>query len=159
DLHNLNQLVGSEFEAVDLIPVVSGLDQNSGSTAGGATITITGLNFSGGAGQMHVFFGSVPASTVAIVSDSQLTATVPPQVGGTVDVVVQSPYGTSAKGAADRYTYGQSSPSSNQAFVAQVYLDLLQRPADAGGLASWTGLLDQGMSRPAVVQAMESSAE
>src|SRR5439155_12361680 len=155
--HNLAQLVGSNFEAVDLTPVVSGLDQSSGNTAGGATITMNGLNFSGGAGQTQVFFGTTAASNVTVLSDTQLTATAPAHAAGTVDVTVQSPYGKSAMVSPDRYTYGQS--SSNQAFVAQVYLDLLHRPADAGGLAAWTGLLDQGVSRPAVVEAMESSLE
>ncbi|HLJ95683.1 MAG TPA: DUF4214 domain-containing protein [Gemmataceae bacterium] len=158
DLHNLSQIVGSDFEAVDLTPVVSGLDQNSGSTAGGATITITGLNFSGGAGQTQILFGTVAATNVTVLSDTQLTATIPAHAAGTVDVVVQSPYGTSAATAADRYTFGPSS-AANQAFVAQAYLDLLQRPADTGGLATWTTLLNQGMSRTAVVEAMESSPE
>src|SRR5205807_2030470 len=58
DLHNLSQLVGSDFEAVDLTPVLSGLDLHSGSTSGGGTLTIDGVNFSGGAGQTQVFFGT-----------------------------------------------------------------------------------------------------
>jgi hypothetical protein len=158
DLHNLNQIVGSNFEAVDLTPVVSGLDQTSGSTAGGGTITITGLNFTGAAGHTQVFFGTAAARNVTVLSDTQLTATVPAEAAGTVDVVVQSPYGKSALVAADRYTFGQSS-ATNQAFVAQVYLDLLQRSADTNGLAAWTTLLNQGMSRTAVVGAIESSVE
>jgi hypothetical protein len=39
---------------------------------------------------------------------------------------------------------------ANQALVAQMYPDLLQRPADAGGLANWSAALDQGV-RPAQV--------
>jgi hypothetical protein len=157
DLHNLTQLVGSDFEAVDLTPVVSGLDQSFGSTAGGNTVTINGLNFSGGAGLTQVFFGTTPASNVSVLSDTQLTVTVPPETGGTVDVTVKSPYGTSATVGVDQYTYG--SPPANQLFVSQVYQDLLQRPVDASGLATWTGLLNQGMSRPALVGAIESSLE
>src|SRR5262249_33654076 len=41
----------------------------------------------------------------------------------------------------------------------QVYLDLLHRPVDSAGLANWTNELNQGMSRPAVVQGIESSLE
>src|SRR5437870_4661404 len=89
DLHNLAQLVGSNFEAVDLTPVVSGLDQSSGTTAGGATITMNGLNFSGGAGQTQVFFGTTAASNVTVLSDTQLTTTAPAHAAGTVDVIVQ----------------------------------------------------------------------
>jgi hypothetical protein len=51
------------------------------------------------------------------------------------------------------------SGSPNQQWVTQVYLDLLHRHVDAGGLATWTGLLDQGVSRLQVVQAIESSLE
>jgi hypothetical protein len=50
-------------------------------------------------------------------------------------------------------------PPGNQAFVAQVYLDLLGRPADPGGLAFWTGLLDRGVERGDVVGLMEQSPE
>lgn len=157
DLHNLTQIVGSEFEVVDLTPVVSGLDQSSGDTGGGATVTISGLNFSGGAGLTQVFFGTTAASNVTVLSDTQLTATAPPHAAGSVDVVVQSPYGKSAVVTADQYTYGQT--SSNQAFVAQVYLDLLHRPAEPSGLANWVGFLNQGVSRPIVVQAIERSLE
>src|SRR5262249_62229319 len=38
----------------------------------------------------------------------------------------------------------------NQRFVAQAYLDLLQREADPTGLAGFTAFLDQGGSRAAV---------
>lgn len=48
----------------------------------------------------------------------------------------------------------------NQSFVAQVYRDLLQREADAGGLIAFSGLLDQGTAtRAQVVQAIENSLE
>jgi hypothetical protein len=43
--------------------------------------------------------------------------------------------------------------------VEQVYLDLLNRPVDVGGLANWTGQLDQGISRAQVVAGIEASAE
>ena len=54
-----------------------------------------------------------------------------------------------------------STPGSvNQFFVSQLYQDLLQRPADAVGLASWTNALDQAaMTRIQVVQAIEGSSE
>src|SRR5207245_694545 len=47
----------------------------------------------------------------------------------------------------------------NERFVAQVYLDLLNRPVDAGGLASWTGALAGGLGRTQVVVAIEASQE
>jgi uncharacterized protein (TIGR03118 family) len=51
------------------------------------------------------------------------------------------------------------SETPNQQFVAQAYLDLLQRPADSAGLANWTAMLSQGTSRTAVVAAIQSGAE
>jgi hypothetical protein len=105
DLHQLGLVHGSDFEALDLTPVVSGLSQTSGSTGGGTVVTITGLNFSGGAGQTQVFFGTTPASSLVINGDGSITATAPPHAPGTVDVTVQSPYGTSVTGPADEFTY------------------------------------------------------
>jgi uncharacterized protein (TIGR03118 family) len=49
--------------------------------------------------------------------------------------------------------------TANEQFVAQAYLDLLQRPADSAALANWTAMLSQGASRTAVATAILSSAE
>ena len=39
----------------------------------------------------------------------------------------------------------RSLPSAaNSAFVSQLYMTVLNRPADAGGLAAWTAALDAG---------------
>src|SRR5262245_50553328 len=45
------------------------------------------------------------------------------------------------------------------ALVQQLYRDLLGRDADPGGLSSWTGLLDGGLRREAVVLGIEDSLE
>jgi uncharacterized delta-60 repeat protein len=70
---------------------------------------------------------------------------------------------SSADLAVARY-FGGPSPvltgTLNQRFVQQIYLDVLQRPADAGGLAFWTSVLDNGQStRTQVVLGVEQSAE
>src|SRR5439155_2646317 len=49
--------------------------------------------------------------------------------------------------------------TSNQAFIAQVYKDLLHRQADSSGRDSWSGLLDQNVSRAQVVRMIENSTE
>lgn len=111
DLHLLGQLTGTDFEAVDLTPVVKGVAPPSGPTTGGAQVLITGLNFSGAAGRLHVSFGGVDAGAVQVISDTQLSATAPAQAtAGAADVVVATPYGTSAPAAADRYTYFTGGP-------------------------------------------------
>jgi hypothetical protein len=119
-VHGLKSLTFSDFEVVDLTPVVTGLGATSGSA--GDTVTITGQNFSGAAGHLSVLFGNTPATNVTVLDDGHVTATVPAG-SGTVDVRVQSGvadpndsqnikspvfgYGTSATSAADRFTYGQ----------------------------------------------------
>jgi uncharacterized delta-60 repeat protein len=59
-----------------------------------------------------------------------------------------------------RYLGDTPGGSFTQRFVAQAYLDLLQRPVDPSGLAAWSGLIDSGQaSRAQVVQMLESSQE
>jgi hypothetical protein len=107
----LKTLHGSDFEAVDLTPKVSGLTPTSGSTSGGTVVTITGLNYSGGAGLTKVFFGAVAATSVTVLSDTQIQATAPAHAAGSVAVTVQSGYGTSAAVTAGQFTY--NTPSTN----------------------------------------------
>jgi hypothetical protein len=106
---------------------------------------------------LQVFFGGVTASAVQIVSDTQIIATAPAHAAGTVDVTIQSPYGTSVRVATDQFTYGGL--TQTQRYVAQVYLDLLQRPVDPTGLEECSYFLTQGGSRFRLVQAIEASAE
>ncbi len=48
----------------------------------------------------------------------------------------------------------------NQAFVSQLYLDVLHRPADPAGWAGWSGVLDQGrLTRVQVALLIEGSPE
>jgi hypothetical protein len=91
-LHLLGYVPMSDFEVVDLTPVVSALDTTAGSA--GTSVTISGLNFAGTAGTTQVFFGTTPAASIDIVSDTQIVA-VAPAGTGQVNVTVQSGYGTS----------------------------------------------------------------
>jgi virginiamycin B lyase len=52
-----------------------------------------------------------------------------------------------------------SSGTADQHCVAQIYLDLLHRPVDPAGLATWTTVLGQGISRAQVALAIETSPE
>ncbi|MFH8472945.1 IPT/TIG domain-containing protein [Streptomyces sp. NPDC018000] len=72
-------------------PVVVGLVPNQGPTAGGNTVTLTGTGLTHATA---VLFHSVPAA-FTVVSDTQLTATPPPGVPGTVSIRVVTPGGTS----------------------------------------------------------------
>jgi hypothetical protein len=162
DLHALNNVPGSAFEAVDLTPVVSGLSQTQGALTGGTTVVITGSNFLGGAGQTQVFFGGTAAPFVNVMSDTQIVVTAPGHVAGTVAVTVRSPYGTSAQVTADSFTYSAAptvNGTLNQRFVALLYREILQRGAGTSEVAGWAGLLDQGTPRSQIVQAFENSQE
>jgi hypothetical protein len=68
-------------------------------------VTVRGLNFSGTAGQLEVFFGTTEATSVSITSDGVLVATSPAHAPGIVDVTVRTPWGTSAVTASTRFTF------------------------------------------------------
>ncbi|MGD9724313.1 MAG: IPT/TIG domain-containing protein [Pirellulales bacterium] len=106
DLHDLSQIIGSNFEAVDLTPITNSASPASGPTGGGTAVTIQGRNFSGAAGRLNVMFGSTAASSVTILSDTQLIAVAPPHAGGTVSIRVNTPYGTSSAAGAPTFTFG-----------------------------------------------------
>jgi hypothetical protein len=108
DLHLLTRVLGSNFEAVNLSPIVSGIDQSSGPIGGGTSVTIHGQDFSGAAGQLQVFFGTTPAASVSILSDTTLVATSPAHAMGRIDVTVQTPYGTSAPSTSDQFTFSSA---------------------------------------------------
>jgi hypothetical protein len=64
-------------------------------------VQITGRNFASGA---TVRFGTAAATSVVVVSPTEIRATSPPGTG-TADVVVTTTRGSSAVSAADRFTY------------------------------------------------------
>ncbi|HEV3339153.1 MAG TPA: SBBP repeat-containing protein, partial [Pirellulales bacterium] len=53
----------------------------------------------------------------------------------------------------------QHAGGTDAGWVRAMYLDILGRAADAGGLASWTGQLSQGANRSAVAQGFAASVE
>jgi cyclophilin family peptidyl-prolyl cis-trans isomerase len=110
-------------------PAVSGIMPASGPVAGGTQVTISGTGFSDAA---EVDFGSLSASSFAINSDSQITATSPaatPTGTGTVDVTVTTPGGTSQPLSADQFTYAPTVAS----------LDHSSGPAAGGTQVTVTG--------------------
>jgi hypothetical protein len=134
DVLGLHALTASDFQVVDLTPVVTGLSTNSG--LAGTTVTITGQNFSGAAGHLSVPFGNTAASNVTVLDDAHVTAVVP-SGSGTVNVRVQSGvnaidpnnpndnvnnpifgYGISATSAADQFTYSTQTISAANSTVS-----------------------------------------
>jgi len=87
------------------IPNVSVVTPATGSTAGGARVTIKGTSLAGGT----VAFGSTAATGVSC-SATSCTATAPKHAAGTVDVRVHTASGTSPVAAGDTFTYQAPPP-------------------------------------------------
>ncbi|MGK5013095.1 putative Ig domain-containing protein [Janthinobacterium sp. MDB2-8] len=83
-------------------PTVSSISPSTGLTSGGTSVIITGANLSGATA---VRFGGSNASGFTVNSATQITATAPAGVAGTVDVTVITGGGTSAISLADKFTY------------------------------------------------------
>lgn len=136
DILGLESLTAGDFQVVNLTPIVTSLSESSG--AAGNTVTITGQNFSGAAGNLSVFFGTTAATDVTYVSDTEITAVVP-SGSGTVNVTVQSGidetdnisdnpnanvtapvfgYGVSATSSADDFTYSSQTISGTKSTVS-----------------------------------------
>jgi RHS repeat-associated protein len=83
------------------VPVLASLDQTTGTIFGGATLTISGTSLTAAS---RVTFGTSPAA-FTVRSDNAITVQVPAHVAGTVDIQVITPGGTTARTAADQFTY------------------------------------------------------
>jgi hypothetical protein len=94
--------VVAQYTYVAPKPTVTGVSPNSGPTAGGTTVAITGTGFTGAS---QVSFGSAPAANFTVNSDTSITATAPPGLARTIDVTVTTLGSTSMGSAASEYTY------------------------------------------------------
>jgi hypothetical protein len=94
-----------QFTYQGTAPSVSGTLPALGPTAGGTVVTLSGANFNG---TTAVTFGSAQATNFAVISPTQIIVTAPAGSAGTVDIHVTNPYGTSASGAADQFTYADN---------------------------------------------------
>jgi hypothetical protein len=84
-------------------PAISAVSPNSGPTAGGTLVTISGSNFKAGA---SVLFGAIASPNVLVSSATQIQATTPALAAGTVNVSVRNSDGQSAT-SAGAFTFGQ----------------------------------------------------
>lgn len=79
-------------------PAVTSVDPAVDVVAGGREVTVSG---NGLAGATAVSFGATPATSFTVVSDTEVTATVPAHAVGEVRVTVTTPGGTSSAGLFD----------------------------------------------------------
>jgi hypothetical protein len=86
-------------------PAVTKVEPNRGSPSGGTTVTVTGTSFTGATA---VKFGSTSAKSFTVNSATSITAVSPRMKGGgTVDVTVTTPAGTSPTSSADQFTFSR----------------------------------------------------
>ncbi len=90
-------------------PTVTSVSPNSGPTAGGTAVTITGTNFAAGA---TVTFGGTAATNVVVVSSTSITATTPAGSAGAVTVTVTNP-GPQSGSLTNGFTYVVAPTVSN----------------------------------------------
>jgi IPT/TIG domain/Fibronectin type III domain len=84
-----------------VIPTVTSLSPNTGSTAGGTAVTITGTNFVSGA---TVTFGTAAATGVVVTNSTTITALTPAGTAGAATVTVTDP-GPQSGSLANGFTY------------------------------------------------------
>ena len=82
-------------------PTIKKLSLKTGSVAGGATVTITGTEFTAASA---VYFGQSPAE-FTVSSSTSIVAVSPPAAAGRADVSVTNTAGASAVSTQDRFTY------------------------------------------------------
>jgi uncharacterized delta-60 repeat protein len=94
-------------------PTVAAISPNSGSAAGGTSVTITGNNFSAPA---TVTINNVPATNVVVSNSTTITCTTPAGTAGSASVLVTTAGGTNAANSLFTYlpppTISSISPTS-----------------------------------------------
>lgn len=103
-------------------PEITGLSPNSGTTAGGTVVTITGTDLNGATA---ITFGAGNPATGVSCTDTSCTATAPAHTAGTVDVQVTTPGGTSTITPAGEYTYVAPTADIDVDVSAQPHLGIL----------------------------------
>jgi large repetitive protein len=83
------------------VPAITVTYPAAGSTAGGTSVTIRGVNFSDATA---VRFGNTAATSFTIVNDNQINAVSPAGTAGTAAISVTAPTGSVSKSSAFRYT-------------------------------------------------------
>jgi hypothetical protein len=85
-------------------PNVTRVQPNTGPSAGGTPVTISGSAFNGAS---EVKFGATPAASFTVESANTIKAISPAHAAGTVDVTVKTQFGTSTSTAEDQFAFVQ----------------------------------------------------
>jgi uncharacterized delta-60 repeat protein len=124
----------------------------SGTTPNGGAPYVDRFNPNGSVDLSFGTAGSAPSPTIP--ADLAL------QADGKILLTSSSGTTSGTSGIVARLLTNDPLPTANQRFVAQLYLDLLERTVDSSGLAAWSGILDRGpATRTQVARAIETSPE
>jgi hypothetical protein len=94
-----NAIVVFELVEAPTGPTVTSVSANSGTVAGGTSVTITGEDFDDTGGSSEgVTFGGTAATSVVFVNSTTITCTTPAHAAGAVNVVVTNGDGQSGTG-------------------------------------------------------------
>jgi IPT/TIG domain-containing protein len=99
--------------------VVSNVSPNSGTTAGGTTVFITGSGYCNTVSGVKFGLTAVAPASINVLSDTLIQVVSPAHVAATVDVTVTNKAGTSATSSADLYTFAAPAPSVYTALTPQ----------------------------------------
>jgi sugar lactone lactonase YvrE len=127
--------------------------------------TVTAPFTLGGTAVSGTDYSGVTASPLTFgigQTTENITGTLLPDPGAskTLTVTLGTPTNaTLGSPAANTLTITEgTAQTADQRFISNFYTDLLHRQVDAGGLANWTGLLAQGVSRDQVVLDIERAS-
>jgi Calx-beta domain/Domain of unknown function (DUF4214) len=115
-----------------------------------------GLNYAAASGTLDFANGQTSATFAITVMDDHVV-----EGNETVNLTLSNPTGGATLGTASKavLTIRDEDGTPNQRYVAQVYLDLLNRQVDPTGLAAWSSFLSSGGSRTQMVEDIEASTE
>lgn len=89
-------------------PSIASIDVNTVSAVGGTEVTMSGAHFVDGV--TEVSFGGVPATSVTVISGTDLKATAPPNPAGPAQIEVKVGSGS---GTYDAFAYSKAAPDVN----------------------------------------------
>ena len=107
-VENRAALPSSCLQVLADAPAVTAITPGWGSTAGGGTVTVTGMSFQSGA---TVSFGGTSSASVTFGSSTSLTAVVPAHAAGSVAVTVTNP-DTQTGSLPNGYSYVTPGPAT-----------------------------------------------
>lgn len=135
------------------LPKIKFITPMYGTTLGGTTVVITGTGFSRAS---SVTFGGIPATSITVDSDTQITAVAPAHEASQVDVVVTTPYGSVTR--KQSYTYREQPHPTPTIGSPPVGSTVEPTPTSAGGSlqADFTATITSGVA-PLTVQFQDTS--